>query len=44
MTRAARRLQLAQPPLSQAIARLESQLGVRLLERNPRGVTATPAG
>ncbi len=44
MTRAARRLQLAQPALSQAIARLESQLGVRLLERNPRGVTVTPAG
>lgn len=44
MTRAARRLQLAQPALSQAIARLESQLGVRLLERHPRGVTATPAG
>jgi DNA-binding transcriptional LysR family regulator len=44
MTRAARRLQLAQPALSQAIARLESQLGVTLLERNPRGVTVTPAG
>lgn len=44
MTRAARRLQLAQPALSQAIARLESQIGVRLLERGPRGVTATPAG
>ncbi len=44
MTRAARRLQLAQPALSQAIARLESQVGVRLLERNPRGVTVTPAG
>lgn len=44
MTRAARRLQLAQPALSQAIARLEKQLGIRLLERNPRGVTVTPAG
>ena len=44
MTRAARRLQLAQPALSQAIARLESQVGLRLLERNPRGVTVTPAG
>ena len=44
MTRAARRLRLAQPALSQAIARLESQIGVRLLERGPRGVTTTPAG
>jgi DNA-binding transcriptional LysR family regulator len=44
MTRAARRLQLAQPALSQAIARLEAQVGVKLLERNPRGVTVTPAG
>jgi DNA-binding transcriptional LysR family regulator len=44
MTRAAQRLQLAQPALSQAIARLEAQVGIRLLERNPRGVTVTPAG
>jgi DNA-binding transcriptional LysR family regulator len=44
MTRAARKLQLAQPALSQAIARLESQVGVRLLERHARGVTVTPAG
>jgi DNA-binding transcriptional LysR family regulator len=44
MTRAARRLQLAQPALSQAMARLEAQIGVRLLERNPRGVTLTSAG
>jgi DNA-binding transcriptional LysR family regulator len=44
MTRAARRLQLAQPALSQAIGRLEHQVGVKLLERNPRGVTLTAAG
>jgi DNA-binding transcriptional LysR family regulator len=44
MTRAARRLQLAQPALSQAMARLEAQLGVSLLERNPRGVSLTRAG
>lgn len=44
MTRAARRLQLAQPALSQAIARLETQVGVRLLDRGPRGVTVTEAG
>ncbi|HYB29829.1 MAG TPA: LysR family transcriptional regulator [Solirubrobacteraceae bacterium] len=44
MTRAAQRLQLAQPALSQAIARLETQVGVKLLERHPRGVTVTRAG
>ncbi len=44
MTRAARRLQLAQPALSQAMARLEAQVGVRLFERNPRGVSLTRAG
>lgn len=44
ITRAAQRLRVAQPALSQAISRLESQLGVRLLERLPRGVEPTPAG
>lgn len=44
MTRAAQRLQLAQPALSQAIARLETQVGVKLLDRHPRGVTVTRAG
>jgi DNA-binding transcriptional LysR family regulator len=44
MTRAARRLQLAQPALSQAIARLEAQVGLRLLERHARGVSLTEAG
>jgi DNA-binding transcriptional LysR family regulator len=44
MTRAAQRLQLAQPALSQAIARLEAQVGFKLLERHPRGVSLTPAG
>jgi DNA-binding transcriptional LysR family regulator len=44
MTRAARDLHLAQPALSQAIAHLESQLGVELLRRHPRGVSLTPAG
>ena len=44
ITRAARRLHMAQPALSQAIAHLESDLGVELFERHPRGVTLTPAG
>ena len=35
---------MAQPALSQAIAHLESDLGVELFERHPRGVTLTPAG
>ena len=44
VTRAAERLHIAQPALSQAIAHLECDIGFRLLERHPRGVTLTPAG
>jgi DNA-binding transcriptional LysR family regulator len=44
ITRAAEKLYIAQPALSQAIAQLEADLGVELLERHPRGVTLTPAG
>ena len=44
MARAAEQLSLSQPALSQAIAKLESDLGFLLLERHTRGVTPTPAG
>jgi DNA-binding transcriptional LysR family regulator len=44
ITRAAEKLHLAQPALSQTIAQLEYELGIKLLERHARGVTLTPAG
>ncbi|MFJ7631553.1 LysR family transcriptional regulator [Streptomyces sp. NPDC097595] len=42
--RAARRLGIAQPPLSRAISGLERRLGAVLLERGSRGVALTGAG
>lgn len=42
--RAAEQLHIAQPALSRQIQSLEQQLGTRLLERDRRSVSLTPAG
>jgi len=44
MAKAAKRLATSQPAVSRAITDLESSLGVRLLDRGPRGVRPTPYG
>jgi DNA-binding transcriptional LysR family regulator len=42
--RAAERLHVAQPAVSEQVRKLEQELGVRLFERSQRSVSLTPAG
>jgi DNA-binding transcriptional LysR family regulator len=43
-SRAAERLQVAQPAVSEQVRKLEEELGVRLLNRTKRAVSLTEAG
>lgn len=44
ISQAAKNLTLSQPSLSTAIASLEKELGLKLFNRSPRGITPTPSG
>ncbi|MDF2504852.1 MULTISPECIES: LysR family transcriptional regulator [Clostridium] len=44
ITRAAERLHIAQPPLSQQLKLLEDELDIKLIERNTRKIQITDAG
>lgn len=42
--RAAKRLRVAQPPLSRHIRTIEGEIGAPLFQRTPRGMRLLPAG
>ena len=44
ITKAAQELYVSQPSLTKAIANLEAEYDIRLLERTPKGVRVTPRG